>query len=104
MLSDRKEHLKLVLEAGKVNLRRQGRLNVAKLKVSVSKNKVVHNKKISAVKGYELNRGKLKKMTSVERLHRRMATRKARFKIRAKLAQSRRKWKAAMRKRHALGG
>jgi hypothetical protein len=83
------------------NFRKLGRLKVVKIRVR--HNKVIRNKKISGVKGYEMSHGKLKRMTTLEKRHRHRAAIKARIKIRSKKAQSLRKRKQSLRKRHAMG-
>lgn len=81
--------------------RKVGRLKIIKLRVR--HNKFIRNKKISGVKGYELSHGKLKRMTTIEKRHRKIAARKAKIKIRMRLRQSLRKRKQSLRKRHAMG-
>ena len=72
-------------------------------RVRVRGGKVQRRIKKSNVPGFVLRGGKLKRMSSLERRHRKMAARKARFKRRAKLQQSLRKRRMSLRKRHAMG-
>ena len=85
------------------NVMKMGRTKL--VRVRVRKGKVQRRKKLSNVKGYTLRSGKMVRMSAMERRHRKMASRKSRFKRRRKLRQSIRKRKLSMRirKRQGIG-
>lgn len=83
------------------NVTKMGRVKVIKLRVRGGK--VQRRKKVSAVKGYTIRGGKLKRMSMAERMHRKRAARRAKVKRRAKLARALMKRKRSLRKRKALG-
>ena len=82
-------------------VRRVGRLNLVRIRIR--RGKVQRRKKVSAVKGWTLRHGHMIRMRPSERLHRRLAARRAKIKRRAKKNIIRRKTRIAMRKRRALG-
>jgi hypothetical protein len=83
------------------NVQRMGRTKL--IRVRVRGGKVQRRKKFSAVKGFTIRGGKMTRMSSQERLHRKMAARKSRFKRRAHLKQALRKRKISLRRRKAMG-
>lgn len=83
------------------NVQRMGRMKVVRARVRGGK--VQRRKKLSAVKGYTVRGGKLVRMSSAERLRRRISQRKAKIKRRAKLARALIKRKRSLRKRKSLG-
>jgi len=83
------------------NVTKMGRTKI--IRVRVRKGKVQRRKKLSAVKGYTLRGGRLVRMSAIERRHRKMGARRAKFKRRAKMSQSLRKRRMSLRKRHSLG-
>ena len=83
------------------NIQRMGRTKL--IRVRIRKGKVQRRIKKSAVKGYTIRGGRIVRMTPLERRHRKMAARRAKFKRRAKLTQAMRKRGMAIRKRKALG-
>ena len=83
------------------NVQRMGRKKL--IRARVRGGKVQRRKVVSAVKGYTIRGGKLKRMTSAERLRRRIAQRKGKIKRRAKLARALIKRKRSLRKRASLG-
>ena len=83
------------------NVTKQGRTKLTRVRVRGGK--VQRRRKSSAVKGYTIRGGKLVRMSSAERRHRKMAARRAKFKRRAKLRQALRKRKMSLRKRRAMG-
>jgi hypothetical protein len=87
------------LEEG--NILKMGRTKL--IRVRIRGGKVQRRKKLSAVKGYTTRGGKLVRMSPVERRNRKMASRKSKFKRRAKLRQSLRKRKISLRRRSAMG-
>jgi len=82
-------------------VRRIGRINFVRLRVRHGK--VQRNRRVSAIKGYTYRHGKLIRMRPSERLHRRLAARRAKIKRRAKRSQIRRHLLITMRRRRALG-
>ena len=87
------------LEEG--NIMKMGRTKM--IRVRIRNGKVQRRKKLSAVKGYTTRGGKLVRMSPVERRNRKMASRRSKFKRRAKLRQSLRKRKISLRRRSAMG-
>ena len=87
------------LEEG--NIQRMGRTKL--VRVRIRKGKVQRRKKVSAIPGYTMRGGKMIRMSSAERRHRKMAVRKSKFKRRAKLGQALRKRKMSLRRRSSMG-
>jgi len=87
------------LEEG--NIMKMGRTKM--IRVRIRNGKVQRRKKLSAVQGYTTRGGKLVRMSPVERRNRKMASRRSKFKRRAKLRQSLRKRKISLRRRSAMG-
>jgi hypothetical protein len=98
---------KIIAEAVKKNRNvvRMGRTKIIRARVRTIKGKptVQRRKKFSAVKGYTIRGGKLKRMPSAERLKRRISQRKAKIKRRAKMARALIKRKRSLRRRQSLG-
>ena len=88
----------IIVEA---NVQKMGRKKLVKARVRGGK--VQRRKVVSAVKGYTIRGGKLTRMTSAERLRRRIAQRKGKMKRRAKMARALIKRKRSLRKRSTLG-
>ena len=87
------------LEEG--NIMKMGRTKM--IRVRIRGGKIQRRKKLSAVQGYTTRGGKLVRMSPVERRNRKMASRRSKFKRRAKLRQSLRKRKISLRRRSAMG-
>jgi len=83
------------------NVLRMGRTKL--VRVRIRKGKVQRRRKLSAVKGYTIRNGKMTRMSPLERRNRKMASRRSKFKRKAKLRQSLRKRKMSLRKRTAMG-
>lgn len=83
------------------NVQKMGRKKL--IKARVRGGKVQRRKVVSGVKGYTIRGGKMVRMSSSERLRRRIAQRKAKVKRRAKLARALIKRKRSMRKRSSMG-
>ena len=83
------------------NVQRMGRKKL--IRARVRGGKVQRRKVVSAVKGYTIRGGKLTRMSSSERLRRRIAQRKGKVKRRAKLARALIKRKRSLRRRASLG-
>lgn len=98
---------KVIVEAVKKNRNvvRMGRTKVIRARVRTVGGKPVvqRRKKFSAVKGYTIRGGKVVRMSSAERIKRRISQRKAKIKRRAKAARALIKRKRSMRRRQALG-
>jgi hypothetical protein len=83
------------------NVRRVGRLKYIKLRVR--RGKIQRRKRVSAVKGWTFRQNHLVRMKPAERLHRRLAARRAKIKRRSKMVRIRRRTAFSMRKRRAIG-
>jgi hypothetical protein len=73
------------------------------IRIRIRRGKLQRNVIKSATAGYVYRGGKLVRMTPMERRHRRMAARTAKYKRRQGMQQSIRKRKVALRRRKALG-
>lgn len=87
------------------NIVRMGRTKIIRARIRTVKGKPVvqRRKKFSAVKGYTIRGGKVVRMSSAERIKRRISQRKAKIKRKAKKARSLVRRKRSMRRRTALG-
>ena len=83
------------------NVQKMGRKKLVRARVRGGK--VQRRKIVSGVKGYTMRGGKLTRMTSSERMRRRIAQRKGKLKRKAKLARALIKRKRSLRKRKSLG-
>lgn len=83
------------------NVQKIGRTKIIRARVRAGK--VQRRKKFSAVPGYTIRGGKLIRMSTQERRHRKQAAKRSKYKRRSKLKQSLRKRKISLRKRHSLG-
>lgn len=83
------------------NVIKQGRTKI--IKARVRGGKVQRRKRLSAVKGYTIRGGKLKRMSPQERMRRKRAAKRAKIKRKAKMARALMRRKRSMRKRAALG-
>ena len=83
------------------NIMKMGRTKM--IRVRIRGGKIQRRKKLSAVQGYTTRGGKLVRMSPVERRNRKMASRRSKFKRRAKLRQALRKRKMSLRRRSAMG-
>ena len=118
MVEDKLNHLKLRLAAemfeecgvdvdfeieqiSEGNIQRMGRTQLVRIRIRGGK--VQRRVKKSSVPGFTIRGGKLIRMSSMERRHRKMAARRAKFKRRAKMKQSLRKRKMSLRKRGNYG-
>ena len=77
---------------------------IKRVRVRIRNGKVQRNKRISTVKGYTLRGGRLTRMTSMEKMHRKRGQRRGKIKRRAKLARALMKRKRSMRRLHSMGG
>jgi len=106
-LTDVKEDMALEMfdidldELEEANIMKMGRTKM--IRVRIRGGKIQRRKKLSAVKGYTTRGGKLVRMSPVERRNRKMASRRSKFKRRAKLRQALRKRKVSLRRRSAMG-
>jgi len=83
------------------NILRMGRTKM--IRVRIRKGKVQRRVKKSAIPGYTIRNGKMTRMSPLERRHRKMSSRRSKFKRRAKLRQSLRKRNMSLRRRTAMG-
>lgn len=83
------------------NVQRMGRTKL--IRVRVRKGKIQRRIKKSAVKGFTIRGGKLKRITPQEHRHHVMAAKRSKFKRRAKQALSMRKRQRSILKRKAMG-
>lgn len=83
------------------NVQKIGRTKL--IRTRIRGGKVQRRKKISAVKGYTLRGGKLVRMSAQEKMHRKQAARRSKFKRKAKMFTAIRKRSRSMRKRKAMG-
>lgn len=83
------------------NVQKMGRKKLVKARIRGGK--VQRRKMVSAVKGYTIRSGKLTRMTSAERMRRRVAQRKAKIKRKAKAARALIKRKRSLRRRKSIG-
>ena len=83
------------------NVIKTGRAKI--IRVRIRKGKVQRRKKFSAVKGYTIRGGKMVRMTALERRHRKVAAKRARFKRRGKMNQALAKRSRAIRRRKGMG-
>ena len=83
------------------NIQKMGRTKL--IRVRIRKGKVQRRIKKSAVPGFTIRGGKLKRITPQEHRHRMMAVKRSKFKRRAKLKQSMRKRQRSIMKRKAMG-
>jgi hypothetical protein len=83
------------------NVQRMGRKKL--IRARIRGGKVQRRKIVSGVKGYTIRGGRLTRMSSAERLRRRISQRKAKVKRRAKLARALIKRRRSLRRRKSLG-
>ena len=83
------------------NILKMGRTKIVRVRIRAGK--VQRRKKFSTVKGYTIRGGRVVRMTSLERRHRKMGARRAKIKMRGKRTQILRKRKISLRKRKAMG-
>ena len=83
------------------NIMRMGRTKLIRLRIR--KGKVQRRKKFSAVKGYTIRGGRMVRMSSLERMHRKRGARRAKIKIKTKRNQILRKRRMSLRRRTAMG-
>jgi hypothetical protein len=83
------------------NILKMGRTKLVRVRIRAGK--VQRRKKFSSVPGYTIRGGKVVRMSSQERRHRKMGARRAKIKLRSKKNQILRKRKISLRKRKAMG-
>ena len=89
------------LDEANKNVIKQGRTKIVKARVRGGK--VQRRKRLSAVKGYTIRGGKLKRMSMAERLRRKRGQRRGKIKRKAKMARALMRRKRSMRRRASLG-
>lgn len=90
-----------VEELSEANVTKMGRTKIIRLRVRGGK--IQRRKKLATQPGYTIRAGKVIRMSSAERRHRKMAARRAKIKRRGKLRQALRKRKMSLRKRKSMG-
>jgi len=83
------------------NIQKMGRTKIVRIRIRAGK--VQRRKKFSTVLGYTIRGGRLVRMSSQERRHRKMGARRAKIKLRSKKSQILRKRNISLRKRKAMG-
>jgi hypothetical protein len=83
------------------NVQKMGRIKLVRARIR--KGKIQRRKKLSAVKGFRLKGGKLKRMTAGERRKRKMGARRAKFKRKAKASRIKFALRKSLRRRKAMG-
>lgn len=89
------------LNLDEANIQKMGRTKL--IRVRIRAGKVQRRKKFSTVPGYTIRGGRVVRMSSQERRHRKMGARRAKIKLRSKKNQILRKRKISLRKRKAMG-
>lgn len=101
ILAEKLNQKKKDLAEGIVNIQKLGRTKLYRLRIRGGK--VQRRKKVSGVAGYTIRKGRLTRMSAVERRRRKMGARRARLKRRSKMSVILRKRKFSLRKRKSLG-
>lgn len=83
------------------NIQRLGRTKLFRIRIRGGK--VQRRKRVSGVAGYTIRKGRLTRMSAVERRRRKMGARRARLKRKSKMSLILRKRKFSLRKRKSLG-
>lgn len=83
------------------NIQKMGRTKLVRIRIRAGK--IQRRKKFSFVPGYTIRGGRVVRMSSQERRHRKMGARRAKIKMRGKKSQILRKRKVSLRKRKAMG-
>ena len=83
------------------NILKMGRTKLVRVRIRAGK--IQRRKKFSSVPGYTIRGGKVVRMSSQERRHRKMGARRAKVKLRSKRNTILRKRKISLRKRKAMG-
>jgi len=76
---------------------------IKRVRVRFRNGKIQRNVKVSNVKGYKMTGGRLVRMSTTERMHRKRGARKGKIKRRAKMARTLMKRSRTMRRRHSMG-
>jgi hypothetical protein len=101
IVEEKLQLLKIAVALDEANVQKMGRTKIVRARIRGGK--VQRRKKLSAVKGYTIRGGKVTRMTSAERLKRKVSQRKAKIKRKAKMARALIKRKRSMRRRTSLG-
>lgn len=73
------------------------------IRLRIRNGKIQRRKKLSNVKGYTLRKGRMVRMSSSERRHRKLGARRARIKRRSKRSRTRMKLRRSLRRRKSMG-
>jgi hypothetical protein len=101
ILAEKLNQKKKDLAEGITNIQKLGRTKLYRLRIRGGK--VQRRKKVSGVAGYTIRKGRLTRMSAVERRRRKMGARRARLKRKSKMSVILRKRKFSLRKRKSLG-
>jgi hypothetical protein len=82
----------------------QPKMRIRRIRVRIRNGKVQRNVKKSGIKGYVLRGGRLIRMSTTEKLHRKRGARRGKIKRRAKMARILMKRKRSLRRLRGLGG
>ena len=77
---------------------------IRRIRIRIRNGKIQRNVKKSGVKGYTIRGGKLIRMSTQERLHRKRGARKGKIKRRAKMARILMKRRRSLRRLASMGG
>jgi hypothetical protein len=77
---------------------------IRRIRVRIRNGKVQRNVKKSGIKGYVLRGGRLVRMSTTEKLHRKRGARRGKIKRRAKMARILMKRSRSLRRLRGLGG
>jgi hypothetical protein len=80
----------------------EGRFKI--VRVRIRKGKVQRRKKVSTIKGYTIRKGRLTRMSTMEKRNRKIGARRGKIKRRAKKAKALMNRKRSIRKLKAVGG
>ena len=76
---------------------------IKRIRFRIRNGKIQRNKRVSGVKGFSLRHGRLVRMSSTEKLHRKRGARRAKIKRRAEKQRSLIKRRRSLRKRKSMG-
>jgi hypothetical protein len=82
----------------------QPKMRIRRIRVRIRNGKVQRNVKKSGIKGYTLRGGRLVRMSTTEKLHRKRGARRGKIKRRAKMARILMKRSRSLRRLRGLGG
>lgn len=104
-IEDLAEEAKIRLAHEMFEMIDEGNVNYGRTKMvfgRIRNGKLQRKKKLSTVKGYTMRGGRLTRMSAQEKLHRKMAQRRSKYKRKIKMVQSLRKRKISLIRRKAM--